>query len=71
MKKYIFLLFGMMFGFILSRAGATTYDFYASFSFKTCSFLWVISTAASVGIIGVALLKALKARSILDAAVVF
>ncbi len=67
MKKYIFLLFGMMFGFILSRAGATTYDFYAKlFLFQDLQLLWVIATAAGIGIIGVALLKALKVRSIFD-----
>jgi len=67
MKKYIFILFGMLFGFILSRAGATTYDFYAKlFLFQDLQLLWVIATAATVGMIGVAVLKNLKARSILD-----
>lgn len=67
MKKYIFMLFGILFGFILSRAGATTYDFYAKlFLFEDLQLLWVIATAATVGMIGVAILKSLKARSILD-----
>ena len=67
MKKYIFLLFGVMFGFILSRAGATTYDFYAKlFLFQDLQLLWVIATAAGVGIVGVSILKALNARSLLD-----
>ena len=67
MKKYIFILFGIIFGFILSRAGATTYDFYAKlFLFEDLQLLWVIATAATVGMIGVAILKNLQARSVLD-----
>jgi uncharacterized membrane protein YedE/YeeE len=67
MKKYAFLLFGAAFGFILSRAGATTYDFYAKlFLFENLKLLWVIATAATVGALGVALLKAMKARSIFE-----
>lgn len=67
MKKYAFLLFGAMFGFILSRAGATTYDFYAKlFLFEDLQLLWVIATAAVVGALGVALLKAMKARSLFE-----
>jgi len=67
MKKYIFILFGILFGFILSRAGATTYDFYAKlFLFEDLQLLWVIATAATVGMMGVAVLKNMKARSILD-----
>jgi uncharacterized membrane protein YedE/YeeE len=67
MKKYAFLLFGAAFGFILSRAGATTYDFYAKlFLFENLQLLWVIATAATVGALGVALLKAMKARSLFE-----
>ena len=61
------MLFGILFGFILSRAGATTYDFYAKlFLFQDLQLLWVIATAATVGMVGVAILKSLKARSVLD-----
>ncbi len=67
MKKYAFLLFGAVFGFILSRAGATTYDFYAKlFLFEHFQLLWVIVTAAAIGAIGVALLKTIKARSFFE-----
>ncbi len=67
MKKHIFLFFGIVFGFILSRAGATTYDFYAQlFLFENLQLLWVIAVAASIGMIGMAMLKTLKARSTLD-----
>ena len=64
MKKYAFLAFGALFGFILSRAGATTYDYYAKlFLFENLQLLWVIATAAAVGAVGVAVLKLLKTRS--------
>lgn len=67
MKKYSFLLFGALFGFILSRAGATTYDFYAKlFLFQDMQLLWVIATAATVGAIGVAIFKAVKARNLFE-----
>lgn len=67
MKKYAFLIFGAIFGFILSRAGATTYDFYAKlFLFEHLQLLWVIATAATIGAIGVALLKKIKVRSVFE-----
>ncbi len=67
MKKYAFLLFGAAFGFILSRAGATTYDFYAKlFLFENLQLLWVIATAAAVGAIGVAILKKLQTRDVFN-----
>jgi uncharacterized membrane protein YedE/YeeE len=65
MNKYAFLIMGAAFGFILSRAGATTYDFYAQlFLFQNLQLLWVIVTAATVGAVGVALMKAMKARTV-------
>ncbi len=58
MPKFMFLPFGIVFGFLLSRAGATTYDFYAGlFLFQDLQLLWVIVSAAAVGAIGVAVLK--------------
>lgn len=63
--NYSFLLFGAVFGFLLSRAGATTFDFYAKlFLFQDLQLLWVIATAATVGALGVLLLKRLRARSL-------
>jgi uncharacterized protein len=65
MNKYAFLVMGTVFGFILSRAGATTYDFYAKlFLFENLQLLWVILTAATIGAVGVAVLKALNARTL-------
>lgn len=67
MKKYIFLIFGVMFGFLLSRAGATTYDFYAQlFLFEDLQLMKVIAAAAAVGMVGIAILKKLKARSLME-----
>ena len=65
--KYLFLPFGALFGFILSRAGATTYDFYAQlFLFQDFQLLWVIVTAASVGVGGIVLLKRLLPNTLLQ-----
>lgn len=65
-SKFIFLVLGAVFGFLLSRAGATTSDFYAQlFLFENFQLLWVIATATGVGIVGVALLKGLHARAFL------
>jgi len=64
--KYLFLLFGAVFGFLVSRAGATTFDFYAKlFLFQDLQLLWVIGSAVLVGAAGVAILKASGARSVL------
>lgn len=66
MLKYAFLIFGTVFGFILSRAGATTYDFYAKlFLFQDMQLLWVIAVAGAVGIIGFKILKG-KDRALLS-----
>ena len=63
--RYSFLLMGAAFGFILSRAGATTYDYYAKlFLFEDLQLMWVIATAALVGAVGVAILKKLGTRTL-------
>ena len=64
-----FLPFGMIFGFILSRAGATTYDFYAGlFLFTKLQLLWVIAAGAATGAVGIAVLKRVKAKAMLTGA---
>jgi hypothetical protein len=46
----VFLFFGILFGFLLSRAGATNFDFHAQlFLLENLQLLWVIDTAAAVG----------------------
>jgi uncharacterized membrane protein YedE/YeeE len=61
--RYSFIL--AVFGFILSRAGATTYDYYAKlFLFQDLQLMWVIGVAATVGAVGVAILKKTRAKTL-------
>lgn len=63
MLRFVFLLLGAAFGFLLSRAGATTYDFYAKlFLFEGFQLLWVILSAVGVGVIGIGIMKEGKAK---------
>lgn len=65
-KRIIVLTLGGLFGFLLSRAGATTYDFYPGlFLFQDLQLLWVIAVAAGVGVVGNFVIKLLKAKSII------
>ena len=51
--KFIFLVLGVLFGFLLSRAGATTYDNYAGmFLFQNFQLVLVIGVAVLVGVVG-------------------
>jgi uncharacterized protein len=69
--KYLFLPLGAVFGFLLSRAGATTYDYYAKlFLFEDLQLVWVIGTAVVVGIPGLQLLKRARARALLTGDVI-
>ncbi|VAW91072.1 hypothetical protein MNBD_GAMMA22-2615 [hydrothermal vent metagenome] len=64
--KYSFVLLGALFGFLLSRSGATSPDFYANlFLFIDLQLLWVIVAAVIVGIFGIGALKIISARSII------
>ena len=63
--KLLFLPLGISFGFALSRAGATTYDFYAKlFLFEDLQLLWVMATAASLGMLGMTVLKRFRPKSV-------
>lgn len=67
--KLIFLALGALFGFLLSRAGATTFDHYAGlFLLRDLQLLWVIAAAAATGLVGVTLLRRLAPRSLIGAA---
>ncbi len=67
MVQIIYLLLGTLFGFALSRAGATTYEYYAGlFLFKNFQLLQVIGTAVIVGMMGFALVRRFKPRSLLQ-----
>ncbi|VAW79781.1 hypothetical protein MNBD_GAMMA12-50 [hydrothermal vent metagenome] len=65
--KYSFILLGIVFGFLLSRAGATSYEFYSGlFLFENLQLLWVILFAVLTGIIGISLVKYFKVHSLIS-----
>lgn len=65
--KYGFILLGTLFGFLLSRAGATSYEFYSGlFLLKNFQLLWVILFAVLVGVVGTQLLKYFKVHALLN-----
>ncbi|NOX37265.1 MAG: YeeE/YedE family protein [Calditrichaeota bacterium] len=67
MKRLVFLVLGTVFGFLLSRAGATTYDYYAKlFLFQDLQLLYVIATAAGIGMMGMAFIRRYRPRSVLE-----
>jgi hypothetical protein len=58
-------LMGITFGFLMSHAGATTYDYHAKmFLFEDFQLMIVIVTAVAIAMIGVFLLKRFKVRAI-------
>ncbi|WP_052078687.1 DUF6691 family protein [Spirochaeta lutea] len=62
-QAVIFLVLGGTFGFLLSRAGASTYDFYPKlFLFEDLQLLWVIAVAAGIGVLGTLVIRLLKSR---------
>lgn len=59
------LLMGVIFGYLMSHAGATTYDFHAKmFLFIDFQLMKVIGTAVVVAMIGVFLLKRLHINAL-------
>jgi uncharacterized protein len=63
----VFIGLGALFGFLLSRSGATTFDYYAGlFLLRDMQLLWVIAVAAGTGLVGVALLRWVAPRSIMQ-----
>jgi uncharacterized membrane protein YedE/YeeE len=64
--KYAFLPLGVVFGFLLSRAGATTYDYYAKlFLLQDAQLAWVIVVAVLIGIPGLQILRRARTRAVL------
>lgn len=58
-------LFGIVFGFLMSKAGATTYDFHAKmFLLEDFQLMIVIGTAVITAMIGVTLLKVFKVNAV-------
>ena len=67
--KYLFIFFGIAFGFLMSRAGATNFDFYAQlFLFENLQLLWVIVFAVITGMSGIFLLKRLNLAAVINGA---
>ncbi|MDY0136875.1 MAG: YeeE/YedE thiosulfate transporter family protein [Thiomicrospira sp.] len=63
--NFFALIMGATFGFLMSRAGATTYDFHAKmFLFIDFQLMEVIATAVIVAMMGVFLLKRFHVHSI-------
>ncbi|WP_019557236.1 DUF6691 family protein [Thiomicrorhabdus arctica] len=59
------ILLGALFGFLMSHAGATTYDYHAKmFLLIDLQLVKVIGTSIVVAIIGISLLKKYKVRAI-------
>lgn len=66
MSNLIYLVFGVIFGLLLSFAGATTFDFYAQlFLFQNMQLSRVIASAVLVGAVGIWLMKRMRARSVM------
>lgn len=64
--KMLYLVLGTLFGFLLSRAGASTFDFHARlFLFEDLQLLWVIAAAILTGMTGFKLLKITNAKSLI------
>lgn len=60
-QKLLFLGLGALFGFLLSRAGATEPELIARlFLFEDLHLLWVIVAAIAVGAVGLALMRRFK-----------
>ncbi len=58
-------IMGITFGFLMSKAGATTYDFHAKmFLLENLRLMIVIGTSVTVAMVGVFILKRSKVKSI-------
>jgi uncharacterized membrane protein YedE/YeeE len=64
-QKLLFLALGALFGFLLSRAGATEPELIARlFLFQDLHLLWVIVSAIVVGALGIALMRRIGLRAV-------
>jgi len=64
-QNLLFLALGALFGFLLSRAGATEPELIARlFLFENLHLLWVIVSAVAVGAVGVALMRRASLRAV-------
>jgi len=66
------LFFGILFGFLLSKAGATSYDKIKNmFLLSDVHLMFVIGSAIMVGIIGVQIIKRAKLKTLSGGEIVF
>jgi uncharacterized membrane protein YedE/YeeE len=64
-KPYMFIFPGIIFGFLLSKAGLTNYDLFMDmFLFKDLILLWTMLTAIGVAMISMACIRKLNPRSL-------
>ena len=71
MSNIIYLVLGVVFGLLLSLAGATTFDFYAQlFLFQNMQLSRVIMSAVVVGVVGIWWMKRVRARSFMTGEVI-
>jgi hypothetical protein len=69
MNRLIFLSLGVLFGWLLSRVGATTFDYYAKlFLFQDLQLMKVIGVAAVTGMIGIYFIQRWKLRALFTGA---
>lgn len=69
MNAVVFTLLGAIFGYLLSRAGATDYDYYAKlFLFQDLQLMWVIGAAVVVSLPGMVWLKRRPRQALLGGA---
>ena len=70
-NNLVFLLFGTIFGLLLSLAGATTFNFYAQlFLLQNPQLARVIGTAVLIGLIGIWLMKRIKAHALMSGEII-
>lgn len=66
MNAFVFTVLGIVFGYLLSCAGATDYDYYAKlFLFEDLQLMWVIGAAVVVSAPGMYWFKRRRPRALL------
>jgi len=65
-NRLLYIVLGLSFGFVLSRAGATNPEYYAKlFLLEDLQLMWVMGVAAVLGILGIALMKRTKVMTVI------
>ena len=66
MNAVVFTALGAVFGYLLSRAGATDYDYYAKlFLFEDLQLMWVIGAAVAVSVPGMWWFKRTRPKALI------